>query len=333
MKRILVILMSLMMFVPYVSAEQPISVNIDGKQQIYNQPPILQNGSTLVPLRGIFESLGATVDWNGNTQTVTATKESTNVVLKIGSTQPTVNGVTKTISTPAQVLNGSTMVPLRFVSEALGADVNWNGTARSITITSTKNNSLIVSTEKEYDAVLEFPASKYPQTAAHIKSAIEKGESPICTIDRDGADENRDQSLKGIPTKEGFDRDEFPMAMCEEGGLGADVSYVESSDNRGSGSWVGNQLEKYPDGTRVLFVIDGNVNVTPQPVTPTIPTVPSQPTPSKPTIELTKDDYNCSDFSTQAEAQSVFEESLRVFGKDVYRLDNDGDKRVCESLN
>ncbi len=323
MKKLLILLMSLFLLVPYVSAEQPISVYIDGKQQTYNQPPVLENGSTLVPLRGIFESLGANVEWNGTTQTVTATKESTTVILRIGSNQPTVNGQTKTISTPAQIINSSTMVPLRFVSEALGSDVNWNGTTRSITI---------ISTGKNYDVVLNFPASKYPETAAHIKNAIENGESPICTVDRDGADDNRDESLKGIPTKEGYDRDEFPMAMCAEGGEGADIAYVESSDNRGSGSWVGNQLEDYPNGTRVLFVIDGNVNGTTQPVTPTIPTNPVPTTPSKPTIELTKDDYNCSDFKTQAEAQSVFEESLRIFGKDVYRLDNDGDKRVCESL-
>lgn len=328
MKKLLIVLMSLMLFVPSVSAEAPISVSIDGKQQTYSQPPILQNNSTLVPLRGIFESLGATVDWNGTTQTVTAVKGSTTVILKIGSTKPTVNGTVKSISTPAQIINSSTMVPLRFVSEALGAEVNWNGTSRSITI---------VSTGKIYDVVLNFPADKYPETAAHIQSAIKNGETPICTIDRDGAEDNRKESLAGIPTKEGFDRDEFPMAMCAEGGEGADIAYVESSDNRGSGSWVGNQLEDYQDGTRVLIVVDGSVNATPQPVTPTIPVpttpvTPTQSIPSKPTIELTKEDYNCSDFSTQAEAQAVFEESLRVFGKDVYRLDNDGDKRVCESL-
>lgn len=324
MKKILAIFMSIMLFVPYVSAEQPpISVYIDGQQQSYSQPPILQNGSTLVPLRGIFESLGANVEWDGATQTVTASKESTNIVLKIGSTQPTVNGTVKSISTPAQILNSSTMVPLRFVSEALGSDVNWNGSARSITI---------ISTGKNYDVVLNFPASKYPETAAHIKNAIENGESPICTVDRDGAVANRDKSLAGIPTKEGFDRDEYPMAMCAEGGEGADIAYVTPSDNRGAGSWVANQLDDYPNGTRVLFVIDGNVNETSQSATPTIPNNPTPTTPSKPSIELTKDDYNCSDFKTQAEAQAVFEESLRVFGKDVYRLDNDGDMKVCESL-
>lgn len=110
-----------------------------------------------------------------------------------------------------------------------------------------------------YDVTLTFPVEKYPETAAHIQKAIESGESPVCTIDRGGADDNRDESLKGIPTKDGHDRDEWPMAMCAEGGEGADIAYVPSSDNRGSGSWVGNALEQYEDGKRVLFVIDSGL--------------------------------------------------------------------------
>ncbi|MBT2293438.1 DNA-entry nuclease [Paenibacillus albidus] len=100
---------------------------------------------------------------------------------------------------------------------------------------------------------LEFPTDKYPQTAEHIQNAISEGESAICTINREQAEQNRSQSLKGIPTKKGYDRDEWPMAMCEEGGAGADIEYISPGDNRGAGSWVGNQLEEYPDGTRVQF--------------------------------------------------------------------------------
>ncbi len=115
----------------------------------------------------------------------------------------------------------------------------------------------------KYDVKLIFPVDKYPETAAHIVAALKRGETPICTIDREGADNNRDHSLKGIPTKEGYDRDEFPMAMCDEGGTGADVAYVHSSDNRGSGSWVGNQLADYPDGTRVLIIVkNANTDIT-----------------------------------------------------------------------
>ncbi|WP_438433456.1 NucA/NucB deoxyribonuclease domain-containing protein [Gorillibacterium sp. sgz500922] len=102
---------------------------------------------------------------------------------------------------------------------------------------------------------IEFPSDRYPKTAQHIKKAIAKGESAVCTIDRKGAEENRSLSLRGIPTKKGYDRDEWPMAMCAEGGSGADIAYVPPADNRGAGSWIQNRLDDYPDGTAVEFVI------------------------------------------------------------------------------
>lgn len=104
--------------------------------------------------------------------------------------------------------------------------------------------------------ILEFPSNRFPETGKHIKDAIVKGESAVCTIDRNRADEHRSESLKGVPTKKGYDRDEWPMAMCAEGGTGADIAYITPADNRGAGSWVANQLERYPDGTRVEFKIE-----------------------------------------------------------------------------
>jgi len=123
--------------------------------------------------------------------------------------------------------------------------------------TSNEANSTAVQTEPdEYDYVLVFPSDSYPETALHIYNAIENGHSDVCTIDRDGADSNRKQSLKGIDTKEGYDRDEWPMAMCKEGGYGASVAYIDSSDNRGAGSWVGHQLSAYDNGERILFIVE-----------------------------------------------------------------------------
>lgn len=105
------------------------------------------------------------------------------------------------------------------------------------------------------DYTLYFPTDRYPETGKHIKDAIAAGKSPICTIDREGADQNRKKSLQGVKVKKGYDRDEWPMAMCAEGGSGAHIAYIDPSDNRGAGSWVSNQLEKYPDGSRIAFVI------------------------------------------------------------------------------
>ncbi|MEK8129821.1 NucA/NucB deoxyribonuclease domain-containing protein [Paenibacillus filicis] len=102
---------------------------------------------------------------------------------------------------------------------------------------------------------LDFPSERYPETGKHIKDAIAAGKSDICTIDRNGAEKNRQESLKGVPVKKGYDRDEWPMAMCREGGRGADIQYISPSDNRGAGSWVSNKLEPYQDGTRVQFIV------------------------------------------------------------------------------
>ena len=116
---------------------------------------------------------------------------------------------------------------------------------------SSKTDHVESITEADYSLV--FPAERYPETATHIQDAIKSGHSAICTIDRPGAEDNRSESLKGVPTKKGFDRDEWPMAMCTEGGNDADIEYITPSDNRGAGSWVGNQLEDYPNGSRVEF--------------------------------------------------------------------------------
>lgn len=102
---------------------------------------------------------------------------------------------------------------------------------------------------------LEFPVGKYPETGQHMKDAIQTGASPVCTIDREDAAEHRKESLDGVPTKKGYDRDEWPMAMCAEGGSGANIEYITPKDNRGAGSWVSHPLEGYPDGTRVEFVV------------------------------------------------------------------------------
>lgn len=106
-----------------------------------------------------------------------------------------------------------------------------------------------------YDQVLEFPKERYPETGKHITDAIKEGHSEVCTIDRGGAADRRKLSLAPYPSKKGYDRDEWPMAMCKEGGKGAHIEYISPAGNRGAGSWVGNKLDKYPDGTRVKFEV------------------------------------------------------------------------------
>ena len=111
------------------------SVTVDGRALNFGDtPPVSQNGRVLVPLRAIFEALGATVNFSNGV--ISAQRGQTNLQLSLGSTQALVNDQTKTLDVAAQAVNGKTLVPLRFIGEALGAGVQFNGATNTIAITS-----------------------------------------------------------------------------------------------------------------------------------------------------------------------------------------------------
>lgn len=114
---------------------QGITVTVNGSPIMFDQPPVLQNDRTLVPLRAIFEALGATVEWNNDTQTVTSTKDGKTIILTIGSNILYVNGTPITLDVPAQLLNGRTLVPVRAVAESFECNVDWNGSTQTVVIT------------------------------------------------------------------------------------------------------------------------------------------------------------------------------------------------------
>lgn len=120
------------------AASPSIKVLVDNKQ--LSQSGVMLNGATLVPMRAIFEALGAEVKWEGATRTVTATKGSTEIRLSLGKTDAYINGALKVLSTPAASVDGTTMVPLRFIGEALGAEVKWEGASKTVYVNS-KNGS------------------------------------------------------------------------------------------------------------------------------------------------------------------------------------------------
>ncbi len=101
-----------------------LSVEVNGSQVSFDQPPIILNGRTMVPFRAIAEVLGATVEWDSASNKVTISG-SKKVELIIGSTRAMVDGNEVTLDNPAAVVGGRTMVPLRFIGEALGAEVSY----------------------------------------------------------------------------------------------------------------------------------------------------------------------------------------------------------------
>lgn len=113
-------------------------VGFDGMQ------PVSINGRVFVPLRGVFERMGAFVEWNAGTQTVTATRQNTNIKLQVGSNNAWVDGSSMPMDAPARLMSGRTMVPLRFLSEALGASVNWYAQNQTVAI----NTGAIIENER-----------------------------------------------------------------------------------------------------------------------------------------------------------------------------------------
>jgi len=126
------------LFSAYGSAQYygAIRVMINGQPVMFNEgQPTMINGRVLVPLRGVFENMGAYVHWTEATRTVEATKGPTDVMLRIGDPVATVNGRRVSLDVPPLLIADNTMVPLRFVSEALGADVTWDNPNQTVLIT------------------------------------------------------------------------------------------------------------------------------------------------------------------------------------------------------
>jgi translation initiation factor IF-1 len=154
---------------PQISQAQspPIRVSLNGQFISFGQvTPVQVGGRVLVPLRGIFESLGSTVNYEAATSTIYVSSGARNIQLRLGSTQATVNGQTQYLDVPAQVRFGRTLVPLRFVSEAMGANVSWNESQRTVFISPAGGTGPIV-TEPPVVAERDpyYPPGDVPATA------------------------------------------------------------------------------------------------------------------------------------------------------------------------
>jgi hypothetical protein len=112
---------------------------------------------------------------------------------------------------------------------------------------------------------LVFSADKYPNIRRHFRGALRRGWPRTLVLNRPGADARRDRLLEGIPTRAGFDRDEYPPAVGRGRGKGlrrgthprgwkADVRYVRSSENRSHGASLGAKLSDFCNGTRFRYV-------------------------------------------------------------------------------
>ena len=117
-----------------VYAAEEIKVIVKDEEKVFDQMPVIVDGRTLVPMRGIFEALGAPVYWDDTTKTVTAKKSGKTISLVIGEKTAVVDGEIKTMDVAPEIINGRTMVPVRFISEALGEEVGWDADTRTVIV-------------------------------------------------------------------------------------------------------------------------------------------------------------------------------------------------------
>lgn len=119
-----------------VDKTKEILVTVNDKNVLFDQPPIIVEERTLVPVRAIFEALGATVEWTQETQTVTTKKDGKTVEIQIGNNIMKIDNEEIALDVPAQIVNERTLVPARAVAEAFDCIVDWDGDTSTVIIES-----------------------------------------------------------------------------------------------------------------------------------------------------------------------------------------------------
>ncbi|MEI3163947.1 MAG: copper amine oxidase N-terminal domain-containing protein [Lachnospirales bacterium] len=136
MKKFVALTLSTLMMCSSVFANG-ISVNLNGENvEFSNQSPVIVEGRTLIPLRGVFEKLGYEISWDNETKTATFTKENTVVKVTVNANNFTINDGSVNLDVPAQIVNGSMMLPLRAVGEATGLKVDWDNDTKTVKLNS-----------------------------------------------------------------------------------------------------------------------------------------------------------------------------------------------------
>ena len=122
---------------PYIIGEKKkdgICVCLNGWELEFDVPPMLENDRTLVPMRAIFEALGAEVSWYPEDRTIVAVRGDTTVFMQVDDWYMAVNDEWIALDAPPRIVNDRTLIPLRAVAEAFGAQVGWDEATQTVTV-------------------------------------------------------------------------------------------------------------------------------------------------------------------------------------------------------
>lgn len=175
--RVLLLAFAMCLLTVFVSAQEvrPVHVMLNGEIvdcAAYGQEATIVEGRTLVPLRAIFEALGASVEWDQTTKTVTSELEDTQIKLTIGENKLYRNGEAVEIDVPAMIVNGRTMVPARVVAESFGVFVEWDSSTRTVVLTYVSDKTETESPENDENP--ELPSDDEEKVPANEKDVPEE---------------------------------------------------------------------------------------------------------------------------------------------------------------
>ena len=197
MKRLLTFLLTLGLLFALSSpvfASSDVKINANGNI-LKDAQAVIQNGSTLLPVRSVSNAFGCEVNWDGDTKTVSVNKDATQITIVIGQKELTVNDTKQAISAPAQIINGRTYVPLRALGEALDCEIQWVNDTRTVEITPND--------PAEYKAWYEVDENGMLQLKTNINSRKWDGYSALIVFNMKNRNNNNhyecdSQSGKGI---------------------------------------------------------------------------------------------------------------------------------------
>lgn len=164
-----------------VKTDDSIKVVVDGKEIIFtDQAPIIKNDRTMIPLRGVLETMGIDIVWNAEEQSITAERGDSYALFKIGETTLKTAEGEITLDVAPEIINDRTMIPLRAVTESFGAEVTWDADTKTVTITDEIANTMVEAAKltnevKAADGTVLYTIDvKYPVLNDKCKAAGKK---------------------------------------------------------------------------------------------------------------------------------------------------------------
>lgn len=186
MKKVLFSFISIILFLSVLSsirteAASNIKVIYNGNPMTFDVNPVIENGTTLVEFKTLFNALGININYEPKTKKVSGVKDRLKIELTLGSKTAYINGQKQILEVPAKVVDGRTLVPLRFVGQSTGADIKWDGKNRIVTINNLDeedSNNKIEDVPNNEKYLKEIPMLKIGETYTdgQIEVTVEKVE-------------------------------------------------------------------------------------------------------------------------------------------------------------